>query len=67
LQFILKELVVYCKTQKPGINQYIMINEEVDLNSRPPKFKSWKDIYILVLLNLGILIALFFWLTISLK
>jgi len=44
-----------------------MINEEVDLNSRPPKFKSWKDIYILVLLNLGILIALFFWLTISLK
>ncbi|MFC2124154.1 hypothetical protein ACFLU5_05015 [Bacteroidota bacterium] len=44
-----------------------MIKNEDTLNDKPPKFKSWKDLYMLVILNLAVLIALFYWLTVTLK
>ncbi len=36
-----------------------------DIEKKPPFFKSWKSVYIMVLSVLVVLILLFFWFTVS--
>ena len=44
-----------------------MSKNDNTLSEKPPRFKNWKDIYLLVILNLAVLIVLFYWLTVSLR